>query len=117
MTGTVTQALLSVSDKTGIVDFARALVARGIRLLSTGGTARLLAEHHIAATDVATYTRERPGMSAFVREDGAVYHVYSAYARGLDGLWGMYQWLDRAPNGRNEQDGIWWRRNDEYEER
>jgi predicted dithiol-disulfide oxidoreductase (DUF899 family) len=64
-------------------------------------------------TDVATYTRERPGMSAFVLEDGAVYHTYSAYARGLDGLWGMYQWLDRAPKGRNET-GIWWKRHDEY---
>ena len=64
-------------------------------------------------TDVATYVRERPGMSAFVLEDGVVYHTYSAYARGLDGLWGMYQWLDRAPKGRNES-GIWWRRNDEY---
>ena len=53
-------------------------------------------------TDVATYTRERPGMSAFVLDDGVVYHTYSAYARGLDGLWGMYQWLDRAPKGRNE---------------
>jgi predicted dithiol-disulfide oxidoreductase (DUF899 family) len=67
----------------------------------------------MTGTDVATYTRERPGMSAFVREDGAVYHVYSAYARGLDGLWGMYQWLDRAPRGRNET-GVWWRRHDEY---
>src|SRR5689334_11361344 len=56
MTGTVTQALLSVSDKTGIVDFARALAARGIRLLSTGGTARLLSEHGIAAIDVGSYT-------------------------------------------------------------
>jgi len=64
-------------------------------------------------TDVATYIRERPGMSAFVIEDGAVYHTYSTYARGLDGLWGMYQWLDRAPKGRNET-GIWWRRHDEY---
>jgi predicted dithiol-disulfide oxidoreductase (DUF899 family) len=64
-------------------------------------------------TDVATYTRERPGMSAFVLDDGVVYHTYSTYARGLDGLWGMYQWLDRAPKGRNET-GIWWRRNDEY---
>ena len=64
-------------------------------------------------TDVATYTRDRPGISAFVLEDGAVYHTYSSYARGLDSLWGMYQWLDRAPKGRNE-DGIWWRRHDEY---
>src|SRR5881628_1345158 len=59
------------------------------------GSGGLVAE--IAATtgtDAATYTRERPGLSAFVLEDGVVYHAYSAYARGLDGLWGMYQWLD-----------------------
>ncbi|MEX2126180.1 MAG: thioredoxin family protein [Woeseia sp.] len=67
----------------------------------------------MTGTDVATYTRERPGMSAFVLEDGAVYHSYSTYARGLDGLWGAYQWLDRAPKGRNEPD-YWWRRHDEY---
>jgi len=65
-------------------------------------------------TDAAAYTRERPGMSAFTLEDGVVYHTYSTYARGLDGLWGMYQWLDRAPKGRNETD-LWWRRNDEYD--
>jgi predicted dithiol-disulfide oxidoreductase (DUF899 family) len=71
-----------------------------------------------AGTDAATYTRERPGMSAFALEDGVVYHTYSTYARGLDGLWGMYQWLDRAPKGRNEaelNEGAWWRRRDEYE--
>jgi predicted dithiol-disulfide oxidoreductase (DUF899 family) len=70
----------------------------------------------MSGTDVATYTREKPGMSAFVLEDdddGVVYHTYSTYARGLDGLWGMYQWLDRAPKGRNEA-GVWWRRHDEY---
>jgi predicted dithiol-disulfide oxidoreductase (DUF899 family) len=67
----------------------------------------------MAGTDVATYTRERPGMSAFALEDGVVYHTYSTYARGVDGLWGMYQWLDRAPKGRNET-GAWWRRHDEY---
>src|SRR6516162_6276056 len=64
-------------------------------------------------TDAATYRRERPGMSAFSLEGGVVYHAYSTYARGLDGLWGMYQWLDRAPMGRNET-GVWWRRHDEY---
>jgi predicted dithiol-disulfide oxidoreductase (DUF899 family) len=64
-------------------------------------------------TDAATYTRDRPGMSTFVTEGGVVYHTYSTYARGLDGLWGAYQWLDRAPKGRNEA-GIWWRRHDEY---
>ena len=56
----------------------------------------------MCGTDTATYQRERPGLSAFVLEDGVVYHTYSAYARGVDGLWGMYQWLDRAPKGRNE---------------
>jgi predicted dithiol-disulfide oxidoreductase (DUF899 family) len=65
-------------------------------------------------TDWATYTREAPGMSAFALEDGVVYHTYSAYSRGVDGLWGMYQWLDRAPLGRNEK-GIWFRRHDEYD--
>ncbi|MGZ8709753.1 MAG: DUF899 domain-containing protein [Thermoanaerobaculia bacterium] len=70
----------------------------------------------MAGTDAATYTRERPGVSAFTREDGVVYHTYSTYARGLDALWGMYQWLDRAPRGRNET-GVWWRRHDEYDKR
>jgi predicted dithiol-disulfide oxidoreductase (DUF899 family) len=64
-------------------------------------------------TDAPTFLRDRPGMSAFVREDGAIYLTYSTYARGLDGLWGAYQWLDRAPKGRNES-GPWWRRHDEY---
>jgi phosphoribosylaminoimidazolecarboxamide formyltransferase/IMP cyclohydrolase len=50
------QALLSVSDKAGLVDFARALAARGVSLLSTGGTARLLADAGLAVTEVATYT-------------------------------------------------------------
>ena len=71
----------------------------------------------MTGTDAATYTRERPGMSAFVLEDGVVYHTYSTYARGLDGLWGMYQWLDRAPRGRNETERLWWRRHDEYDKR
>ncbi len=65
-------------------------------------------------TDAPTYARDRPGMSAFVIEDGAIYHTYSTYARGVDALWGAYQWLDRAPRGRNET-GVWWRRHDEYE--
>ena len=67
-------------------------------------------------TDWATYTRERPGVSAFVLEDGVVCHTYSTYARGVDAVWGMYQWLDRAPRGRNET-GVWWRRHDEYGQR
>ena len=67
----------------------------------------------MTGTDTATYLREQPGMSAFALEDGVAYHTYSAYARGLDALWGMYQWLDRAPRGRNET-GPWFRRRDEY---
>ena len=63
--------------------------------------------------DSLTYMRDRPGVSAFVLESGTVYHAYSSYARGVDGIWGMYQWLDRAPKGRNET-GVWWKRHDEY---
>jgi len=65
-------------------------------------------------TDVATYMRDCPGMSCFIMEDDVIYHTYSAYSRGLDGLWSMYQWLDRAPKGRNET-GPWIRRHDEYD--
>jgi len=67
----------------------------------------------MSGTDPATYLRESPGVSAFALEDGGVYHTYSAYARGLDQLWSMYQWLDRAPKGRNES-SLWFRRRDEY---
>jgi predicted dithiol-disulfide oxidoreductase (DUF899 family) len=79
----------------------------------------------VFGTDLATATREAPGMSAFALEGGVVYHTYSAYTRGLDGLWGMYQWLDRAPLGRNEtmargfgdlRSGGWARRHDEYDQ-
>jgi predicted dithiol-disulfide oxidoreductase (DUF899 family) len=70
----------------------------------------------MSGTDASTYSRDRPGVSAFVLEDGVVYHTYSAYSRGVDGLWGMYQWLDRAPKGRNET-GIWFSRHDEYDRR
>ena len=81
-----------------------------------GGTG---AEDQFAAmcgTDAATYHRDRPGLSVFALEDGVVYHTYSAYARGLDGLWGAYQWLDRAPKGRSESEtGFWWRHHDAYD--
>jgi predicted dithiol-disulfide oxidoreductase (DUF899 family) len=70
----------------------------------------------VTGADPVAYMREMPGMSAFVLEGGVVYHTYSTYARGLDGLWGMYQWLDRAPKGRNET-GIWWRHHDKYDNR
>ncbi|HZZ42501.1 MAG TPA: thioredoxin family protein [Tepidisphaeraceae bacterium] len=80
---------------------------------SSGGEGPVGQMAATTGTDVATYTRERPGMSVFMLQDGIIYHTYSAYSRGLDGLWGMYQWLDRAPKGRNET-GVWWRRHDEY---
>jgi predicted dithiol-disulfide oxidoreductase (DUF899 family) len=87
--------------------------------LEAGKEGPLAAIAATVGTDWATYTRERPGMSAFALEDGVVYHTYSAYARGVDGLWSMYQWLDRAPKGRNEtgasQTELWFRRHDEYE--
>ena len=65
-------------------------------------------------TDAATYALDRPGSSAFVLQDGVVYHTYSTYSRGVDGLWGKYQWLDRAHKGRNET-GLWVRRHDKYD--
>lgn len=68
----------------------------------------------MSGTDAQSYARDRPGLSAFVQEDGVIYHTYSTYARGLDGLWGMYQWLDLAPKGRQET-GVWCRRRDEYD--
>ncbi|PMH46223.1 bifunctional phosphoribosylaminoimidazolecarboxamide formyltransferase/IMP cyclohydrolase [Vibrio sp. 10N.286.49.B3] len=52
----VRRALISVSDKTGIVEFAQALTNRGVDILSTGGTARLLAEKGISVTEVSDYT-------------------------------------------------------------
>ncbi len=91
-----------------------------LRASAAAGTEGPLADWAATTgTDWATYTQEAPGMSAFALEDGVVYHTYSAYARGLDGLWGMYQWLDRAPRGRNEtrtnDDPLnWFRRHDEY---
>jgi len=69
-----------------------------------------------SGVDLPTFLRERPGLSTFVLQDGAVYHTYSTYGRGVDAIWGMYQWLDRAPFGRNEN-GVWWRRHDEYGKR
>jgi predicted dithiol-disulfide oxidoreductase (DUF899 family) len=82
-------------------------------VLEAGGEGPVAEVAAMTGTDAATYTREAPGMSAFALEGGVVHHTYSAYARGVDGLWGMYQWLDRAPKGRNET-GPWFRRRDEY---
>jgi len=87
----------------------------GVALQSTGSGGPVAEVAAMTGTDAVAFMRQRPGMSAFAVEDGVVYHTYSTYARGLDGLWGMYQWLDRAPKGRNEK-GIWWRHHDKYEQ-
>jgi predicted dithiol-disulfide oxidoreductase (DUF899 family) len=108
-------AVTEEEQQSGVVEYN--FRSEDVRSTLEAGKEGPLAE--IAAgvgTDWATYTRERPGMSAFALEDGVVYHTYSAYSRGVDGLWGMYQWLDRAPLGRNETGaGIWFRRRDEYD--
>jgi predicted dithiol-disulfide oxidoreductase (DUF899 family) len=101
--------LTEEQQREGIVEYNFA--ARDVRQALESETVAAVAAS--AGTDPATFTRELPGMSSFALEDGVVYHTYSAYARGLDALWGMYQWLDRAPKGRNES-GYWLRRHDEY---
>jgi len=71
----------------------------------------------LEAADVAWrgWSGEMPGMSAFALDDDVVYHTYSAYSRGFDALWSMWQWLDRAPLGRNEGEASWIHRHDQYE--
>jgi predicted dithiol-disulfide oxidoreductase (DUF899 family) len=106
-------------QRSGVVDYNfRSYDVR--ESLDAGKEGPLAEEAAMCGTDWATYTREQPGMTSFALEDGVVYHTYSAYARGLDGLWGMYQWLDRAPLGRNEARAddaplSWFRRHDEYD--
>src|SRR5919197_1706349 len=105
-------SLTEEQQRDGIVEYN--FQTRDVRpLLERGDEGPVAAVAAMTGTDVATYTREQPGMSAFVLEDGVVYHTYSAYARGVDAMWGMYQWLDRAPKGRNET-GVGWRPHEEY---
>ena len=72
-----------------------------------------------SGTDVVGYLTESPGFSAFVLDDGVVYQTYATGWRGLEFLMGYYPILDRAPKGRDEDDGfqLWIRRHDEYEGR
>ncbi len=80
----------------------------------SGTEERPFHEYNFAPTDMSP--GEQPGISAFAFEDGTVFHTYSAYSRGIDAIWGVYQWLDRAPKGRNEPDRLYWhRRHDEYD--
>jgi predicted dithiol-disulfide oxidoreductase (DUF899 family) len=103
-------------QQSGVVEYNfRAMDVRPS--LEAGNEGPLAEWAAMTGTDWATYTRETPGMSAFALEDGVVYHTYSAYERGVDALWGMYQWLDRAPRGRNETGmrAPWFSRHDEYD--
>jgi predicted dithiol-disulfide oxidoreductase (DUF899 family) len=104
-------------QQSGVVEYNfRALDMRPI--LNAGEVPWVAEIASSVGTDWATYRREAPGVSAFALEDGVVYHTYSAYERGVDGIWGMYPLLDRAPLGRNENEpGLWWRRHDEYDSR
>ncbi len=77
---------------------------------------RPLEEYNFRALTGDPFYGELPGMSSFALADGQVFHTYSAYQRGVDAMWGFYQWLDRAPRGRNEDGGSWFRRHDEYPE-
>ena len=106
-------SLTEEQQRRGIVDYN--FETRDLRPVLEADEGPVAEMATASGTDVATYLREAPGMSAFALEDGVVYHTYSAYARGVDVLWGMYQWLDRAPKGRNETD-IWFRRRDEYDD-
>jgi predicted dithiol-disulfide oxidoreductase (DUF899 family) len=99
-------------QQSGVIEYN--FRAREVRPQEAGKQSALAEVASMAGTDWPTFTREAPGMSAFALQDGVVYHTYSTYARGLDGLWGMYQWLDRAPLGRNES-GFWWRHHDRYD--
>jgi predicted dithiol-disulfide oxidoreductase (DUF899 family) len=78
-----------------------------------------IAEHNASSsgTDLVGYLTELFGFSAFVRDEGAVYHTYSTTGRGVEFLMGYYPILDRAPKGRDEGDDwqVWIRRHDEYE--
>jgi predicted dithiol-disulfide oxidoreductase (DUF899 family) len=67
-------------------------------------------------TDVIGYLTQTFGFSAFVRDDGAVYHTYSTTGRGVEFLMGYYPILDHAPKGRDEGEAwqVWIRRHDEY---
>jgi predicted dithiol-disulfide oxidoreductase (DUF899 family) len=69
-----------------------------------------------SGTDIVGYLTQSQGFSAFVLDNGAVYHTYSTGARGVEFLMGYYGIIDRVPKGRDEGDGfqLWIRRHDEY---
>ncbi|MFQ8718232.1 MAG: hypothetical protein ACLR9W_10190 [Enterobacter hormaechei] len=95
----VRRALLSVSDKAGIIEFAQALSARGVELLSTGGTARLLAEKGLPVTEVSDYTGFPEMMDGRVKTLHPKVHGGILGRRGQDdGIW----------NSMISRLSIWW---------
>jgi predicted dithiol-disulfide oxidoreductase (DUF899 family) len=83
-----------------------------------GGLPPIVAQNAAAAgTDVPGYLTQAPVVSVFVLRDGVVYQSYGTTWRGLEFLMGYYPILDRAPKGRDEDDGwqLWLRRHDEYD--
>ena len=80
----ITRALISVSDKTGIVDFCHALSQQGIELLSTGGTAKILADNHIPVTEVSDYTGFPEMMDGRVKTLHPKVHGGILGRRGID---------------------------------
>ncbi|WP_462173758.1 bifunctional phosphoribosylaminoimidazolecarboxamide formyltransferase/IMP cyclohydrolase [Pseudoalteromonas xiamenensis] len=80
----IRRALLSVSDKTGIVEFARALAAQGVELLSTGGTCKLLADNGITVTEVSDYTGHPEIMDGRVKTLHPKVHGGILGRRGID---------------------------------
>lgn len=80
----IRQALLSVSDKSGIVEFAQGLVKRGVKLLSTGGTAKLLAENGVPVTEVSDYTGFPEMMEGRVKTLHPKIHGGILGRRGID---------------------------------
>mgnify|MGYP003463783472 CR=1 FL=1 len=110
-------ALVIVSGLTGTFLFRGSLpVLEGERKLEgLKGSVTIERDENGVATVRGTDRLDVARATGFLRDGDNVFHSYSTYARGVDGLWGMYQWLDRAPRGRNET-GVWWRRHDEYAE-
>ena len=71
----------------------------------------------VAGTDIYGYLTELFGFTVFTLDDGTVYQTYSTTGRGVEFLMPYYGFLDRAPNGRDEDEGwqLWIRRHDEYD--
>ena len=99
-------------------DFQVSQSEEQVAAMAQGGLPPVVEQMAVASgTDAAGYLSEGPGLSAFALSDGAVYHTYSTYARGLEVMLGFYPLLDRVPKGRAEGDlstEFWIRRHDEY---